>query len=151
MNWVVNDSGNGFSHFPRQMAAISIFKSIFLNQNVWILIKISLKFVHKGPIDYILVLVQIMAWRRSDDKPLSEIMLGILPTHICVVRPQWVKNLSSAKMNSKYGLLNLGHFSQAFMSSLNFIILSVWNCQPDFIITEQLTPYGDHNPIWQYK
>ena len=28
-----------------------LFKYIFLNENVWILIKISLKFVHKGPID----------------------------------------------------------------------------------------------------
>ena len=65
-------------------------KYIFLNENVWILIKISLKFVHKGPIDYIPVLVQKMAWRRSGDKSLSELMLVILPTHICVSRLQWV-------------------------------------------------------------
>ena len=35
-------------------------------------------------------LVQIMAWRRPGDKPLSEPMLDSLPTHICVTRPQWV-------------------------------------------------------------
>ena len=31
--------------------ADDIFKCIFLNENVWILIKISLKFVPKGPIN----------------------------------------------------------------------------------------------------
>ena len=39
-----------------------IFKCIFLNGNVWILIKNSLKFVPKGPINNIPALVQIMAW-----------------------------------------------------------------------------------------
>ena len=32
-----------------------------------------------------------MAWRRRDDKPLSESMTIILLTHICVTRPQWVQ------------------------------------------------------------
>ena len=40
-----------------------IFKCIFLNENVYISIKISLKFVPKGPIDNIPALVQILAWR----------------------------------------------------------------------------------------
>ena len=66
------------------------FKLIFLNGNVWITIKISLKFVPKGPINNILSLVQIIAWRRSGDKPLSEPMTVSLSTHICVTRPQWV-------------------------------------------------------------
>ena len=39
-------------------------------------IKISLKFVPKGPISNIPALVQIMAWRRSGDKPLSESMMA---------------------------------------------------------------------------
>ena len=38
------------------------FKCIFVNENVWILTKISLKFVHKGPINNFPALVQIMAW-----------------------------------------------------------------------------------------
>ena len=49
-----------------------IFKCIFFNENVWISIKIPLKFVPKGPINNIPALVQIMAWRRPGDKPLSE-------------------------------------------------------------------------------
>ena len=68
-----------------------IFKCIFLHENVWIPIWISLKFVPKGPINNIPALVQIMAWCRPGDKPLSEPMMVRLPTHIYVNRPQWVK------------------------------------------------------------
>ena len=68
-----------------------IFKCIFLSENVSITIKISLTFVPKGPINNILALVQIMAWRRPGDKPFSEPMMVNLPTHICVTQPQWIK------------------------------------------------------------
>ena len=71
--------------------ADDIFKCIFVNENVWIPIEISLKFVPTGPINNIPALVQIMAWRRAGDKPLSEPMMVSLPTHICVSRPQWVE------------------------------------------------------------
>ena len=57
------------------MAAIfpdDTFERIFLNENVIILIKISLKFVPYGPMNDILAFVQIMAWRWSGYKPLSE-------------------------------------------------------------------------------
>ena len=73
-------------HFPD-----NTFKCIFFNENVWISIKISLKFVPKGSINNIPALVQIMAWRRLGAKPLSEPMVACSPTHICVSRPQWVK------------------------------------------------------------
>ena len=69
------------------------FKRIFLNENVLISIKISLKFVPKGPINNIPALVSIMALRRPGDRPLSEPRMVSLPTHICVTRPQWVKTL----------------------------------------------------------
>ena len=62
------------------------FKRIFLYENVRISIKISLKFVPKGPISNIPALVQIMAWRQSGGKPLSEPMMVSLLTHICVTR-----------------------------------------------------------------
>ena len=70
--------------------ADDIFKCIFLKENVWILIKISFKFVPKCPINNISSLVQMMAWHRSGYKPLSEPMMVSLLTHICVTRPQWV-------------------------------------------------------------
>ena len=39
---------------------MDIFKHIFFNEDVWISINIPLKFVHKGPINNIPVLAQIM-------------------------------------------------------------------------------------------
>ena len=70
-----------------------IFKSIFFNENVQVLINISLTFVPKAPINNILALVQIMAWRRPGNKSLSDPMMVSLLTHICVTRPQWVNKL----------------------------------------------------------
>ena len=60
--------------------------AIFLNENVWISIKISRKFVSNGPINNIPALVQIMAWRWSGNKPLSKPMMASLLTHVCVTR-----------------------------------------------------------------
>ena len=77
---------------PRQNGrrfADDVFKCIFLNENVWISLKLSLKFVPKVPINNIPTLVQILAWRRSRDKSLSEAMMVSLLTHICVTRSQW--------------------------------------------------------------
>ena len=79
---------------PKQngcLFADDTFKRIFLNENVRISIKISLKFVLKVPINNIPALFQKMARRRPGDKPLSETMMVTLLTHICVTRPQWVK------------------------------------------------------------
>ena len=67
-----------------------IFKCIFVNENVLIWIQILLKFVHKGSINNIPSLIQIMACRRPGDKSLSESMMVSLLTHICIARPQWV-------------------------------------------------------------
>ena len=80
-------------HFPDD-----IFKWISLIENVWISIEISLNFVPMGPINNIPALVQIMAWRRPGDKPLSEPMMVKSLTHINVTRPQWVNtNVSVVK------------------------------------------------------
>ena len=60
-------------HFPGD-----ICKCIFLYENIWILIKISLKVVPSDPINNIPALVQIMAWHLSDDEPWSEPMMFFL-------------------------------------------------------------------------
>ena len=73
-----------------------IFKCILLNENVLIVIKISLKFIPMGPNNNIPALVQIMAWRRPGNKPLSEPMMIISLMHICVTRPRWVKTRSKS-------------------------------------------------------
>ena len=62
--------GQNGRHFPN-----NILKCIFMNEKLFIWIWILLKFVPKGPINNIPALSQIMAWRLSGDKPLSEPML----------------------------------------------------------------------------
>ena len=56
----------------------SWMKSIF----IWI----SLKIIHKDRIDNNPALVQIMAWRRIGDRPLSEPMLPDSLMHVCGTR-----------------------------------------------------------------
>ena len=73
--------------------ANEILKYIFLYENIWILIKIPLRYVHTGPINNIPTLVQIMAWCWSSDKTLSEPMTVSLLMHIFITRPQWVNTL----------------------------------------------------------
>ena len=94
---------------PRQYGchfADGIFKCILLN-------KISLKFAPKGPIIIIPTLVQIMAWCRPSDKPLSEPMTVNLLTHICVPRPQWVMKKYLKILSTKW---------QLFFLSINMLI-----------------------------
>ena len=126
--------------------ADDIFKCIFLNENVWITIKISLKFAPKGPINNIPALVQIMAWRRPGDKPLSEPMLVSLPTHICVTRSQWVKFKSSF-----YDIAPIEQDTFEYKSTL--VQVMAWcrqatrhylaECRPRF-----LSPYSTTRPQW---
>ena len=82
------------THLPlNKMATIladDIFKCVFLNENDRIPIKISLKFVSKSPIDSKSALVQVMAWYRTGDKPLPELMLTHSLTPICGTRGTWV-------------------------------------------------------------
>ena len=58
----------------------NIFKWILFNENAWILIKISLKFVPKGPNNNNLALFQILACRLGN-KSLSEPMMVSLLMH----------------------------------------------------------------------
>ena len=63
---------------PRQNdrhSADDIFKRILLNENIWISIKMSLKYIPRGQINNIPASFYIMARRRPDDKPLSEPMM----------------------------------------------------------------------------
>ena len=74
------------THWGRNKMA-AIFQTTLSSAFSWMKIfKFRLRF-HWSNIP---ALVQIMAWRRSGDKPLSEPMMVSLPAHICVTRPQWV-------------------------------------------------------------
>ena len=117
--WARNNTVNTLR--PRQNGrcfADDSFKRIFLNKNARISIEISLKFAPKGPINYIPALAQIMAWRRSGDKPLSEPMMVSLLTHICVTRPLWVQ------------FIQITH-SRHLAVSHDTLIMSAWERQPN--------------------
>ena len=91
-----------------------IFRCILGNEKFYVLINISLNFVPKGPIDNNPALVEIMAWCRPGDKPLSEPMMVNLLMYIYIIWPQWVKCWShvyvySTQTWSSLGLTVQGH------------------------------------------
>ena len=94
--------------------ADDIFRCILVNEKFYILINISLNFVPKGPIDNNPALVEIMAWCRPGDKPLSEPMMVNLLMSIYIIWPQWIKCWShvyvySTQTWSSLGLTVQGH------------------------------------------
>ena len=56
---------------------------------VWTFLYFDCDFIEICPIDYNPALVQIIVWRLPGAKLLSEPMMVILLTHMCVTRPQW--------------------------------------------------------------
>ena len=84
---------------------------IFLNENIQILIIIWLKFVHGVQINNTQALVQIIAWCRPGDKPLSESGVRVsLLTHIYMhhPRPQWVNPLMHDGVTPYWRMLFIG-------------------------------------------
>ena len=97
------------------------------------LASIALKFVPKVRLNNIPALVQIMAWRRPGDKPLSEPMMGSLLTHICVTRPQWVKtsswvakSLGSDSWNHQWSIIILEEWNSPLAISRSFFVVAVF-------------------------
>ena len=126
--------------WPRQDDRLfpdDIFKRIFLDENVRISIKISLKFVPKGQINNIPALVQIMVWRRPGDKPLSEPMMVSLLTNTCVTRPQWVNTYRQRQNGSHFAYHS---FKCNFLND-NFWILNEMSlkCVPYGLIDNMAT------------
>ena len=116
---------------PRQNGrhfADDIFMPVFVNENIWIPIKISLKIVLNGSINNIPALVQIMAWRRPGDRPLSEPMMVNLPTQICVTRPQWVNLRTGSKIHKQRrdtNSINDAMANRVIIPSLGLILRNV--------------------------
>ena len=87
-HWKVNSSPPGQNG---HRFTDDIFRCIFMNEKFCIVIKNSVKFVPKYPVDNIPELVQIIAWRRIGEKPLSDQYWPNPITHICGTRGRWVK------------------------------------------------------------
>ena len=113
---------------PRQYGryfADDTFNWIFFSENVWTSIKISLKFVCKGSINYILALVQLMAWHRPGNKPLSEPVMARLLMHVCITRPQWVKMCFHLYIISYIQTFGLCIFCRTRKIILDYLVISV--------------------------
>ena len=124
--WCIKVSRSGINTLrPRQNGchlADDTFQRIFLNENVWISTKISLKFAPNVPFNNIPALVQIMAWRRPGDKPLSKPMVVRFPTHICVTRPQWVNICFYQPNRIDHSRWNLALCSHLWMFHINIFL-----------------------------
>ena len=94
-------------------------KFIPLWPTILISIAISMAFVLKGPINNITALLQIMAWHRLGDQPLSETIMFRLPKQICGIRPQWVKWYATTTDNAS--LLVRARYIFGFILSLSIL------------------------------
>ena len=93
------------------------------------LIKISLKFVPKGPINNIPASVQIMAWHRPGDKPLSEPMMLYLLMHI---------SLSLKEFRPFFVVYLLGSMSPTWHAITNKVSAPWRLCHTGTVIETQL-------------
>ena len=103
---------------------VDIFKCIFFNENVWILLKISLKFIPKVWINNIPALVLIMAWCRPADKPLSEPMMVTKNIYIC----------HSASMSQHLSPLWIRAQAGLDVLRLSLVYLCQWTCSTFFFL-----------------
>ena len=81
------------THWGRDKMAV-IFQTTFSKLFSWI--KMYLFRLNLSEINNIPALVQIMAWCRPGDKPLSKPMLFSLLKDMCVTWPQWVTQVIHA-------------------------------------------------------
>ena len=119
--------------------ADNIFKRIFFNENVWISIKVPLKFVPKGLINNIPALVQITAPFRWQ----VIIWMLISMTHICVTRPQWVKSGFKGIVRPQpitYSRDHSGYGCSEWETKLHYNVISRW-----------LLPYSEWTLLYQYE
>ena len=125
------------THLPLDKMATSladnIFKCIFLNENYKIPIQISLKFVPRSPIDHKPAFVQVMAWRRTGDKPLPElVMRSSSLMHICGTRGRWLNCRVSVLIEiilhapmTQFTQVQLGHKAEKVMGRSLLINITV--------------------------
>ena len=104
--------------------------TIIQHENVLISIKISLKFIPKGPINNIQALVQTVDWRRPGDRPLSESMIIILLTHICLTRVK-----SSWLIGAKRRHLTWPTLLQGIHVACRLSVVIVWDNQCQLLNT----------------
>ena len=116
----------------RRYFADDLFKCIFLNKNVWILNKLSLKFILKGPVNDIAALVRIMAghylntwllfyWRVYASLVLNELTFLVLSRHILAELGHYVHcSLWTEQKNELFCMLRLSIANASYWSYINY-------------------------------
>ena len=109
--------------------ADAILKCISLNENAWISLNISLAFVPKVRVNNTSALVQIIAWGRLCDKPLSEPMLVSLLMHAppyLTELTHWIHNKMAALL---YGaILKLVYYDAMFSRLIKYSLKPISSC-----------------------
>ena len=125
-----------FALRPRQNGhhfADDIFKCISLNENVWIPIKILLKFVPKSPINNIPSLVQIShylsQWWLAYWRIYASLGLNELITHLGTSKTDWgkpwmedISNLIDIHSKNSFQVLDLHYFLRFWLCPSNDIL-----------------------------
>ena len=113
------------------LAVWNIFKCILLNENICILINMSLECILSGTVDSKLSLLQIMTSRQTGDKPFFNQWLPILPIHIhiCITWLWWVNISVKSILTINYDDTMINCFSPSlFMQMVWYIICGSCQC-----------------------
>ena len=121
----------------------NIFKFIFLTENFYVFIHISLKFVLKGSLNNKPALVQITAWRHTAEKLLPE------PTMIkftcIVVIVSWYTNQDQCRIHWGYSI-RCCNYAQLFRKTPRYMYAI--NCIKILVLLHQY--FQCHFSIWGY-
>ena len=124
----------------------------------WILIQISLKFVHKSPNDNESTLLQVMVWHQEGDKPLPEPMMlwftdvtvltNTSPTGDTIAWTRWSPGVSVTKPFSS--ICYFHSFSEPSTSLLSILTMHKKNTQRKWISYHENIVYmlQYHIHIW---
>ena len=124
------------THWDQDNLAAILQTMFFSNEYACLLLRISLRLIHKIQINNIPTLVQIISWCRLGDNPFSEPMMVNLLTCICITRPQWVDETCFSQARQLCVLLplvlfsglndllqNMGIYNPAY--SLNYLLIYI--------------------------
>ena len=129
-------------HCDRDQMAV-IFQWIFLNENIWISMEISVTRAPRGPINNIPTLVQIMAWcRRIIIYALSIIIYAL--SERSERTQQWNVGccLNDRIVNNLYRSYNLTSFYQVLMECENLCVdVKCIHADREWIVVKTSLPY----------
>ena len=93
---------------------------MFMNENLCILIWISLKYVPKGSIENKSAMVQVIVCRRTGDNRYLNQCLPSSPTHMCMIRERWANLVISCQKS-------LSH-TAGFLCIICFVSGFIFHC-----------------------